>query len=237
MDASIALRLPCPRSSPRTPARSRRIATARGTSSEAPSCERRTSSRARLFRDVDPSGSARARAFTAASSASFVAPSHAPAVSRKAKAEGLFSTTAMRPDFASARRMRSETKTRAARSRARAPSNVASFRRTSARRSVTGSPEPAVSPPAIACSAMPIPSRLKPVTTPSVPEKPTERYGIFPSGRTTETSFWRSKMSPPSKSKFRARRTPPSGVLARKPVHADASAGASTNRCETSCSA
>ena len=44
-------------------------------------------------------------------------------------------------------------------------------------------------------------------------------------------------MSPPSKSKFRARSTPPSADFATKPVHAAARPGASTKRCETSCSA
>ena len=63
----------------------------------------------------------------------------------------------------------------AARSRDTAPSNVLSFLRTSARRSVMGVPEAAVSPPAIAWIATPIPSRLKPETTPSIPESPTER--------------------------------------------------------------
>ena len=38
-----------------------------------------------------------------------------------------------------------------------------------------GVPEAAVSPPAIAWIATPSPSRLKPETTPSIPENPTER--------------------------------------------------------------
>ena len=100
---------------------------AAGTSSAPRLPPSRTSRRARLFRDVDPGGRARAVLLTAASSGSFAAARYAPVPSRTAKADGLFSTTAKRPLFASPRRMRSETKTRARAIRDTAPSNVLSL--------------------------------------------------------------------------------------------------------------
>src|SRR5450830_1370609 len=117
IDASMALRFPGLRSFPSGPRRSRRMATADGTSSDPPALSSRTSRRVRLFRDVDPGGRARAKRRTAGSSASFVAPSEAPEDSRTANAEGLFSTTASRPALASPRRIRSDMKTFAARRR------------------------------------------------------------------------------------------------------------------------
>ena len=156
IEASMALRFPGPRSLPSAARRSRRMATADSTSRDPPAAWSRTSRRARLFRDVDPAAKpARPDA----------RPDPRPRSSRRAAHPtppyGERGRALLDDRESAGSRVAEEDQV--GHEHLRGPQaghgavKRASFRRTSARRSVMGVPEAAVSPPAIAWIATPSP--------------------------------------------------------------------------------